>query len=68
MNSREEDALQLKPLLVPTSDDTLVLSPASTLVNSVNNDAPELVVPDQASRSIGGVFSGTLPYHCRRPE
>jgi len=47
MNPRERDLLQLKALLKPAPDEDLVLSPASSLVNSVKNDGPELLVPDR---------------------
>jgi putative SOS response-associated peptidase YedK len=55
MNPAEKDPFRLKSLLVPAPDDDLVLSPASSLVNSVNNDGPELLVPDRtipAQRSL----------------
>jgi hypothetical protein len=45
MNPRQGDLLRLKSLLDPAPDDKLVLSPASSLVNRVNNDGPELLVP-----------------------
>jgi putative SOS response-associated peptidase YedK len=41
MNPLESDPRSLKRLLVPTPDDSLVASPASPLVNSVNNDGRE---------------------------
>jgi putative SOS response-associated peptidase YedK len=47
MNPGERDPLRVKLLLVPAPDHNLVLSPASSLVNSVNNDGPELLVPDR---------------------
>jgi putative SOS response-associated peptidase YedK len=47
MNSGERDPLRLKSLLVPAPDDWLVLSPASSLVNNVQNDGPELLVPNK---------------------
>jgi hypothetical protein len=43
MNLREPDPLSLKRLLVPTSDDLLVVRPDSPLVNSVKNERPELL-------------------------
>jgi putative SOS response-associated peptidase YedK len=43
----ERNSLRLKSLGEPGLDDNLVLSPASSLVNSVNNDGPELLVPDR---------------------
>jgi putative SOS response-associated peptidase YedK len=43
MNPLERYPLSLKRLLVPAPDDSLVASPASTLVNSVKNDRPELL-------------------------
>jgi putative SOS response-associated peptidase YedK len=48
MNPGERDPLRLKSLLVPAPDDNLILSPASSLVNSVKNDGPELLIPDRA--------------------
>lgn len=48
INPGERDPLRLKSLLVPAPDDNLVLSPASSLVNSVKNDGPELLIPDRA--------------------
>jgi hypothetical protein len=57
MSPREGDLLRLKSLLVPAPEDNLVLSPASSLVNSVNNDGPELVVcPTELSRRDGAYF------------
>jgi putative SOS response-associated peptidase YedK len=47
MNPGERDPLRLKSLLVPAPDDYLVLNPASSLVNSVKNDGPELLVRDR---------------------
>jgi putative SOS response-associated peptidase YedK len=55
MNPAEKDPFRWKSLLVPAPDDDLVLSPASSLVNSVNNDGPELLVADRtipAQRSL----------------
>ena len=46
MDPGERDLLQLKSLLMPASDDTFVLSRASSFVNEVNNDGPELLVSD----------------------
>ena len=46
INPGERDPLRLKSLLVPAPDDNLVLRPASSLVNNVENDGPELLVPD----------------------
>jgi putative SOS response-associated peptidase YedK len=48
MNPGERDPLRLKSLLVPAPDDNLVLSPASSLVNNVKNDGPELLIPGRA--------------------
>jgi putative SOS response-associated peptidase YedK len=42
MNWREPDPRSLKRLLVPASDDLLVVRPASPLVNSVKNEGAEL--------------------------
>jgi putative SOS response-associated peptidase YedK len=49
MNPAEKDPFRLKALLVPAPDDDLVLSPASSLVNTVNNDGPQLLVPDRTT-------------------
>jgi hypothetical protein len=43
MNGREPDPLSLKRLLVPASEDFLVVRPASPLVNSVKNEGPKLL-------------------------
>ena len=32
---------------MPAPDDNLILSPGSSLVNNLNNDGPELLVPDR---------------------
>jgi putative SOS response-associated peptidase YedK len=45
MNPLESDPLSLKRLLVPAPDDALIATAASTLVNSVKNDGPELLTP-----------------------
>jgi putative SOS response-associated peptidase YedK len=45
INPREPNPLSLKRLLVPAPDDLLLARPASSLVNSVKNDGPELLVP-----------------------
>ena len=47
MNPSEKDLVRLKALLLPAPEDVLVLSPASSLVNSVKNDGPELLMPDR---------------------
>jgi hypothetical protein len=55
MNPGERDPLRLESQLVPASNDTLVLSRGSSLVNSVNNDGLELLLPDRiipAQRSL----------------
>jgi putative SOS response-associated peptidase YedK len=44
MNALERYPISLKRLLVPAPDDSLIGTPASPLVNSVKNDAPELLV------------------------
>jgi hypothetical protein len=56
MNPRAGDLLRLKSLLVPAPDDNLILSPASSLVNSVNNDGPELLVSHATVRRSGACF------------
>jgi putative SOS response-associated peptidase YedK len=43
INPRESEPLSLKRLLVPASDDLLVVQPASLLVNNVKNEGPELL-------------------------
>jgi len=48
MNPLERDPSSLKRLLVPASDDSLIASPASPLVNSVKNDGPELLAAPTA--------------------
>ena len=47
MNRGVRDPWRLKSLPVPAPDDKLVLSPAPSLVNSMRNDWPELLVPDR---------------------
>src|SRR5262249_11697627 len=47
MNRGVRDPWRLKSLPVPAPDSKLVLSPASSLVNSMKNDGPELLVPDR---------------------
>jgi hypothetical protein len=43
LNLRESDPLSLKRLLGPVPDDSLVVGPASPLVNSVKNEGPALL-------------------------
>ena len=43
MNRSETEPRRLKGLLVPASEEKLVITPASPLVNSVKNDGPELL-------------------------
>jgi hypothetical protein len=43
MTLRESDPLSLKRLLVPAPDDSLVVGPASPLVNSVKNEGLALL-------------------------
>ena len=50
MNPGERDPLRMNSLLVPAPDDHLVLSPATSLVNSVKYDGPELLAPDRTIR------------------
>lgn len=54
LNREIEDLASLGQLLVPAAEDTLVLTPVSTLVNSVRNNGPELLDPFD-------VTEGTLP-------
>ena len=56
MNPSEKDLVRLKALLLPAPEDVLVLSPASSLVNSVKNDGPELLKPDQAPAAQRSLF------------
>jgi putative SOS response-associated peptidase YedK len=56
MNPGERDSLRLKSQLVPTPDDSLVVSPASSLVNNVKNDRLELLVPDRIVPVQGSLF------------
>ena len=43
MNRNETEPRRLKRLLLPAPEETLVITPASPLVNSVKNDGPELL-------------------------
>lgn len=43
MNPNEAQPRNFKSLFVPTSEEKLVITPASPLVNSVKNDGPELL-------------------------
>jgi hypothetical protein len=52
----ERDPARLKSLPVPAADDSLVLSPASSLANSVKNNGPELLVPIELSLRNGACF------------
>jgi putative SOS response-associated peptidase YedK len=52
----QKDHLRLKSLLVPAPDDKLVPSPASSLVNNVNNEGPELLMPDPTTPAQQTVF------------
>jgi len=49
MNPRERDPVSLKRLLVPPSQDELVMRPASPLVNSVKNEGPALLEFSEAA-------------------
>jgi len=46
MKPREPQRSSLKRLLIPAPDDILLMTPASSLANSVKNDGPELLIPD----------------------
>jgi putative SOS response-associated peptidase YedK len=46
INPREENPLALRRLLIPAPNDFLRMQPASSLVNSVKNEGPELLLPD----------------------
>ena len=43
MNANETEPRNLKTLLTPATEEKLVITPASPLVNSVKNDGPELL-------------------------
>ncbi len=45
INPHEANPLSLKRLLIPAPDDLLQVRPASSLVNNVKNEGPELMVP-----------------------
>jgi hypothetical protein len=63
VNPGEPDGLRLKSLLVPAPDDILVLSPASSLVNSVNNDGPELLVPTNYPGAVELILKSSIHTH-----
>jgi putative SOS response-associated peptidase YedK len=50
MNPQERDPLSLKRLLVPAVPDLLAMQSASSLVNSVKNDSPELLDPEESQQ------------------
>jgi putative SOS response-associated peptidase YedK len=52
INPREANPLSLKRLLLPAPDDLLLMRPASSLVNRVQNDGPELLVPDSRGQTL----------------
>jgi putative SOS response-associated peptidase YedK len=52
MNPREPNPLSLKRLLIPAPDDLLRMRPASSLVNNVKNDGPELLIPDTRGQTL----------------
>jgi putative SOS response-associated peptidase YedK len=52
INPREPNPASLKRLLVPAPDDLLQVRPASTLVNSVKNDGPELLMPNTTGETL----------------
>jgi len=39
-------------LLIPAPDDLLLMRPASSLVNNVKNDGPELLIPDHTGETL----------------
>jgi putative SOS response-associated peptidase YedK len=45
INPQERNPIALKRLLIAAPDDLLRVRPASSLVNNVNNDGPELLIP-----------------------
>jgi len=51
-NPGEPEAMSLKRLLIPAPDDLLVTQPASSLVNSVQNEGPELLIPNSKGETL----------------
>jgi putative SOS response-associated peptidase YedK len=60
INPREENPLSLRRLLVPAPDDLLRMRPASSLVNSVKNEGPELLTPDIVGETLD-LFASLKP-------
>jgi putative SOS response-associated peptidase YedK len=52
INPREANPLALKRLLIPAPDGLLRVQRASSLVNSVKNDGPELLIPDTQGETL----------------
>jgi putative SOS response-associated peptidase YedK len=52
INPREPNPLSLKRLLIPAPDDLLLMRPASSLVNNVKNEGPELLIPDHRGETL----------------
>jgi putative SOS response-associated peptidase YedK len=52
INPREPNPISLKRLLIPASDDLLRVQAASSLVNSVKNDGPELLIPNATGETL----------------
>jgi putative SOS response-associated peptidase YedK len=52
INPREPNPISLKRLLIPASDDLLRVQAASSLVNSVKNDGPELLIPTATGETL----------------
>ena len=52
INPREPNPLSLKRLLIPAPDHLLEVRPASSLVNSVTNDGPEVLIADTTGETM----------------
>ena len=52
INPREPNPISLKRLLIPAPDNLLQVKPASSLVNSVKNDGPELLIPNMTGETL----------------
>ena len=58
INPKEPDPISLKRLLIPAPDDLLATQPASNLVNSVQNEGPELLTPNSKGETLDLFGSG----------
>ena len=52
INPRERNPISLKRLLIPAPNDLLRQRPASSLVNSVQNEGPELLIPTTQGQTL----------------